>query len=84
MEEVKGNALFTCFGLAPNSAFMEDKKGKWEQFSPVDSAQCDSAQQSAGLNKKRGKFGVHVFVNKQDFRGLGRFFQGCHDGRDAM
>jgi len=26
------------------------------------------------MKKKRGKFGVHVFVNKQDFRGLGRFF----------
>ena len=26
-----------------------------------------------GMKKKRSKFGVHVFVNKQDFRGLGRF-----------
>ena len=50
-------------------------KGKWGLFCPVVFTQCVFVQQNCWANTtKRGKFGVHIFVNKQDFRGLGRFF----------
>ena len=35
---------------------------------------CVSPVGNWANTKKRGNFGVHVFVNKQDFQKIGRFF----------
>ena len=69
-------AFFT--GFLASRSLLRTCSQKWGLFSPTDSAQCDSAQQFAGLNKKRRTFGVHVFVNKQDFRARSRAWKIFH------